>query len=230
MPLTLDELVGVDDSGVPLLTQWLTESTVDVVALPVEADRRDACLVDLQVTVHSMLGALAYDTGGLLVDHGWLRMLGGGHADLPSLAEANGLDDPAAAGEPPEYVVLGWDVVGGVFALDGGGLRGVRGHVCYFAPDALQWEDLGVGHTEFVQWALTGGLETFAQDLRWAGWAADAAAVALDAVYLSDPPLWTAAGQEIDEADRRMTTVDEVLARHAEAAVALAGESDLTLD
>lgn len=226
MVIPLDELVAVDDSAVPLLKQWVEKSTVDVTALPVEPDRRDACLTDLQVTLRSVLGAVAYETGGLIIDHGWLRLLGGGHGVLPSLAEANGLDDPETT-EAPDYVVLGWDVVGGVFALDGGALRGVRGHVCYFSPDALQWEDLDVGHADFVRWALTGGVETFAEDLRWAGWASDAAAVPLDEVYLSDPPLWTAAGQEVDAAERRMTSVEDLLARHAEAAVALAAEIDV---
>jgi hypothetical protein len=230
MVQTLAELVEVDDSAVPLLTKWLGDQTVDVQVLAVEADRRDECLVALQVTLRSMLGAISYEVGGLLVDHGWLRLLGGGHGTLPSLAEAIGLGDPASAAAPPDYVVLGWDVVGGVFALDGGGLRGVRGHVCYFAPDALQWEDLDVGHADWVRWVLTGGLETFAQDLRWEGWATDAPGVPLDQVYLSDPPLWTTEGQDIDEADRRMITVDELLARHAEAAVSRPSLGDSTLD
>lgn len=230
MTRTLEELVAVDDSAVPLLEEWLGESSVEVTVLAPEPERRDACLLDLQVTVHSLLGAVAYRTGGILVDHGWLRLLGGGHGELPSLAEANGLGDPEAATVPPDHVVLGWDVVGGVFAIDGGALRGVRGHVCYFSPDALQWEDLDIGHAEFVRWALTGGLETFAEDLRWAGWSADAETVELDAVYLSDPPLWTAAGQEVDDADRRMITVDELLARHAEAAVVMAAEAEAGLD
>jgi hypothetical protein len=177
-----------------------------------------------------MLGAVAYEVGGLLVDHGWLRLLGGGHGALPSLSEAIGLGDPASAASPPDYVVLGWDVVGGVFALDGGGLRGMRGHVCYFAPDALQWEDLDVGHADFVRWVLTGGLESFAEDLRWDGWAAEAPQVPLDEVYLSDPPLWTLEGQDIDETDRRMITVEELLARHAEAAVTRPALGDPTLD
>ncbi|MGV8849632.1 MAG: DUF2625 family protein [Propionibacteriaceae bacterium] len=230
MVQTLHELVDVDDSAVPLFTQLLAHPAVGVLALPVEPDRRDDCLVQLQVTLRSMLGAIAYEVGGLLVDHGWLRLLGGGHGALPSLAEAIGLGDPASAAAPPDYVVLGWDVVGGVFALDGGGLRGVRGHVCYFAPDALQWEDLDVGHADFVRWVLTGGLDTFAEDLRWDGWATEAPQVALDAVYLSDPPLWTLEGQDVDEAERRTITVDELLARHAEAAVTRPALGDAILD
>jgi len=230
MPETLQSLISVEDPAGPLLREWLEAGDVDAVVLDAEPDRRDQCLVGLQVTLRSVLGALAYETGGLVVDHGWLRLLGGGHGALPSLYEALGLDDASTV---PDYIVLGWDVVGGVFALDGGGLRGVKGHVCYYAPDALQWEDLDVGHAEFVRWVLTGGLSMFAGDLRWEGWEAQAVDVPLDEVYLSDPPLWTPAGQHVDEADRRRVRVDELLARHAEAAAAMAeapsGQAGLTV-
>ena len=36
-------------------------------------------MFNVQVTTHSTLGALAYDTGGLFIDNGWLRLLGSGH-------------------------------------------------------------------------------------------------------------------------------------------------------
>mgnify|MGYP006138941707 CR=1 FL=1 len=56
------------------------------VALDRSADVEQALLGvlhRLQVTRRSTLGGLAADTGGLLVDHGWLRHLGGGSARLP---------------------------------------------------------------------------------------------------------------------------------------------------
>ncbi len=227
MPQTLHDLTSVDDPAGPLLRQWLESGDVDAQVLDVEPGRRDQCLVGLQVTLRSVLGALAYETGGVLVDHGWLRLLGGGHGALPSLYEALGLDDASSA---PDYIVLGWDVVGGVFALDGGGLRGVKGHVCYYAPDALQWEDLEFGHAEFVRWTLTGGLSTFAGDLRWEGWEAHTSLVPLDEVYRSEPPLWTSEGQVVDEADRRPVRVDELLAHHGEAAAAMAHPPQSGLD
>ncbi|WP_415004786.1 DUF2625 family protein [Aeromicrobium sp.] len=47
-----------------------------------------------QVTTGSTLGALAYNCAGLLIDHGWLRILAGGTDRLVSRASANGLGDP----------------------------------------------------------------------------------------------------------------------------------------
>jgi hypothetical protein len=166
------------------------------------------------VTVQSVLGTVAYETGGLLVGHGWLRLLGGGHGTLPSLYEAAQVDDAALR---PGHLVVGWDVVGGVFALDTGGL-GRSGRVCYYAPDALQWEDLGLGYADFVEWVLSGGVRTFAEDLWWDGWREQAERLPLDEAYLIEPPLWTSSGRDADEPSRRPVPVTELLARHRRAA------------
>jgi hypothetical protein len=67
-------------------------SNLQVTILPVAADAGRDCLYRLQVSTRSRLGALALHTGGLVVDDGWLRVLGGGDgAGLPPLAQANGL-------------------------------------------------------------------------------------------------------------------------------------------
>jgi len=43
----------------------------------VETNRKSA-LVAVQVTTRSPMGAIIYETGGILVDHGWIRILGSG--------------------------------------------------------------------------------------------------------------------------------------------------------
>jgi len=43
------------------------------------------------------------------------------------------------------FIIVAFDAVGGFFAVNGGGIGGVNpGHVAYFAPESLQWENLGV--------------------------------------------------------------------------------------
>lgn len=224
MALTLQDLISIKDPAGPLLRQWIDAGRVDVQVLDIDQARRDRCLVGLQVGLHSLLGALAYETGGLLVDHGWLRLLGGGHGVLPSLYEAFAQDDASSG---PGYIVLGWDVVGGVFALDGGVLRGVKGHVCYFAPDALQWEDLGFGHAEFVHWTLSGGLSVFACDLRWEGWERQAKLIPLDGVFTSEPALWAPEGQQADAPKFSLVRLNDWL---AEASMATAVSEQKGLD
>ncbi|NLT30361.1 MAG: DUF2625 family protein [Propionibacterium sp.] len=67
----------------------------------------------LQVTARSFLGAMALQTGGIVADHGWFRLYGGGSRDLPDLATVNGLGDPATTSTSPGAMLIGHDAVGG---------------------------------------------------------------------------------------------------------------------
>ncbi len=78
--------------------------------LSVDARRAMEVLFRLQVTARSTLGALALRCGGVLLDHGWLRLLGGGGDELMSLAEANGLGEPMCA-ERPAALTVAFDVL-----------------------------------------------------------------------------------------------------------------------
>src|SRR6185312_17269325 len=91
------ELIDVDDPVWPWLRGLIDVTPIDVIVNPPAADST-SCIWALQVTAGSTLGALAVHTGGIKVDHGWLRILGGGGSDLPDLAAANGL------GLPPDNV------------------------------------------------------------------------------------------------------------------------------
>src|SRR5918997_3810732 len=89
--------------------------------------------------------------------------------------------------------------MGGGFAVNGGGLTcGQPGEVCYLGPDTLDWLECGFGHSQFVNWALTGPVDQFYEELRWPGWRADAAALAPGQGIFSYPPPWSAEGGEQD--------------------------------
>jgi hypothetical protein len=116
------------------------------------------------------MGAVALETGGLLVDHGWIRVLGGGHKRLPrSIADWNGLVG-GAAHRLPGTILVADDVLGGFFAINGGGLTGERGHVFYYSPQSLAWEDVASSYSEWLGGILSGNLEAFYKDVRWRGW------------------------------------------------------------
>lgn len=79
---TLEELLDREDPALPRVQQWLAQSSQPFEVLePSEA--RSSVLVGLQVTTRSPMGAIAYETGGILIDHGWLRIIGSGHSKLP---------------------------------------------------------------------------------------------------------------------------------------------------
>jgi Protein of unknown function DUF2625 len=92
-------LASVSDPVSPRLREFVEQITTARV-LPVAPEAGQAVLFRLQVTAGSTLGALALNCGGLLLDHGWLRILGGGTSELPDLATANGLGAPSSEQEP----------------------------------------------------------------------------------------------------------------------------------
>lgn len=143
----LPELIDLNDPAWPLVQEWLAEATNRHEVLPREPQRAASALQQLQVTTRSPMGAVVYETGGILIDGGWLRILGSGHPRL--------MRDPAqwtqskAECQTLRALLIADDACGGFFALNGGGLGEDVGSVYYFAPDTLNWESLDVGYTDF---------------------------------------------------------------------------------
>ena len=61
----------------PLVKRWIDHAANDVATLAPDAEGGARVLDALEVTERSVLGALAVHTGGLAIDHNWLRVLGG---------------------------------------------------------------------------------------------------------------------------------------------------------
>ena len=197
---TLEELTNTDDPAISLIRQWVEDAENDCEILPPSADR-ERVLLATQVTTHSTLGALAYETGGVLIDCGWLRFLGSGHSKLTrNLAEWN-------EGRSHGFYLVADDAVGGFFVVNGGAF-GEQRDVYYWAPDNLEWESLGFGFTQFFQWALTSSLADFYQDLRWLTWLEDLANLPGDGCFAFAPFLWTQEGS-VTESIRRPVPVTE---------------------
>ncbi|WP_017571667.1 DUF2625 domain-containing protein [Nocardiopsis halotolerans] len=215
----LSELAEVEEPAWPALSKRLARSTVSVRALPVEPERGRTCLHRLQVTARSFLGAMALESGGLLVDGGWLRVHGGGGAELPGLGEVNDLSAAVVYGPPPRLVVA-HDVLGGVFALNGpaaedGGYPGKPGEVVYFAPDSLEWKPLEVSYSGWMLWMLEGHLKSFYQDLRWPGWREEAEALDPERGLSLHPFPWTAEAHEnLAATSRRAVPMAELTGMH----------------
>jgi hypothetical protein len=184
----LDELIVTEEPAIELLQQLVNDAEVPCELLPPGPQRSDALLY-LQVTTHSTLGALAYDTGGLLIDDGWLRLLGSGHEKLSrSLHEWN---TPRTDGA---FYLVGDDLAGGFFAINGGAFGDDLGSVYYWPPDDLEWQSLQTGLTDFVASFLTYAFEDFYKDLRWSTWREDVRGVSSDQCFAFFPFLWTKEG------------------------------------
>jgi hypothetical protein len=202
------ELLTTDDPAWPVIREAIASSVHPVVVLPAGRPQRENTLLRLQVTARSGIGALALETGGMLVDHGWLRVLGGGDPPL-NLAIANGLE--VAPAEPPALLVVAFDVLGGRYAINGGGLPGAAGEVCYYAPDELAWWPMEMGHLDFVRWSCTDRFGVFNEHLRWDGWEREVAALDLDQGIAVYPFPFTEEGQDLATVSRQPAAIAELL-------------------
>ena len=226
MPKPLEELINASEPGWPLVSAWLKAATngpIEVLdALP---SRSKAVLLALQVTTRSPMGAIAFQTGGLLIDSGWVRLFGGGCSRLEGdLARWNGLG-PSPLVQPFDGAMLvGHDAVGGFFALDGGAFGEGKGAAYYLAPDTLEWERLTDGYSQLLAFLLKGDLASFYEELRWEGWQADVAKVSPDRGFLCTPPLF-ADPEPGTVRTRRDIPMVELLGLNLDAAEQLSGDA-----
>jgi hypothetical protein len=219
---------GAGEPAWPGLQELFAAAEVPVRVLDLDDPARGrTTLRRLRVSARSYLGALALNCSGVLVDDGWLRLLGAGGAALADLATTNGLGDEDATGSAPSHLVFGFDVLGGTFAINGRGLDAPPGDICYFAPDSLEWMPLGLaGLGEFLPWALAGGLDESFAGLRWPGWRAQTRPLAPEQGIAVYPPLWSAEGQDVASAHRGVVSLIDLVASHHEMAAQLAGVGD----
>lgn len=179
----LSDLINHAESAWPFVTETANKVAGRCAVHPAGVDCDDV-LVETQVTTRSPMGAVVYHTGGISIEGGWLRILGSSSPAIPrSLPEWN---NNRSSG----FYLVADDVMGGSFAIDGGGLGYKPGEVCYFSPRSLRWEPLDANYTQFLIWACT-DFRDFYSDLRWSGWQSDLATLAPDWCFFFYPPLWT---------------------------------------
>jgi hypothetical protein len=204
----LEDLVDEREPGLPVVRDWIAAASNPVEILPCARADGERTLLALQVSTRSPLGAIAYGTGGLFVDRGWLRILGAGCPRLRrGLADWNGPGGgaPRLAGA----MLVADDAVGGFFAVNGGALAGPPGSVFYLAPDTLAWEDLGRSYSEWLCWTFTGDLARFYENARWPTWADEVAGLDGDRA-ISIYPFLCAKGPPLAARSRRAVPVEEL--------------------
>jgi hypothetical protein len=96
------------------------------------------------------------------------------------------------------------DALGGFFAW----FREPRS-VHYLAPDTFDWEDLGLGYSDWLASCFTDRLAAFYEELRWPGWEAEVEQLAGDRGLHVVPPL-VARGPPLADRSRRATPVEEL--------------------
>jgi hypothetical protein len=191
------------------LAETIAAAPYPVQGLPANAERAQGCLATLGITSRSWLGALVVNTGGLLVDNGWLRVLGSG---AQGLTDVLSYADPAMGG-----LVVALDVLGGQYAWVPA-KPGKRPTIHYFGPDLLEWQDLEQGYADWLYNVLRGSLTSFYETLRWPQWETEVAGLGLDQGIYAYPPPWSVQGKDLSTSARKPVPMGELVAFHHDTA------------
>ena len=206
----VEELINKTDPGWTLVKDWIKSAKNKVEILPVDTTRAKDALYKIQVTTRSPMGAVVYMTGGLLIDNGWIRILGSGSEKLNrTLPDWNKGKSFKEFGDSPTFLLIADDAIGGFYLLNGGGLGKDLGKVYYFSPDDLEYEPLDITYTEFLQFCFDGDLDKFYEGKRWTAWRNEVSQLDGDKVFNFYPFLWTKEGKDINKISRKMVPVEE---------------------
>lgn len=206
----VDELINKTEPGWALVSEWISSAKNKVEILTCDSTKANDALYKTQVTTRSPMGAIIYSTGGLLIDNGWIRILGSGHSKLDrTLPDWNKGKTFKDYGEAPSFLLIADDAVGGFFAINAGGLGKDFGKVYYLSPDNLIWEPLELTYTEFLLFCFNDDLNKFYDGLRWKSWKEEVSKLDGNKVYNFYPFLWTKEGKDIDKNSRKPIPVEE---------------------
>lgn len=200
----MEELINTEDPFINTLNEWISEASNQVTVLS-PSENNAEILVSAQVSTYSILGCLIYHTGGILIDHGWLRILGSGNKSfLRDVYSWN--KDSSTRG----LYLIADDAAGGFYAINGGAFPDEINTIYYWAPDSIEWEPLGATFSEFFGWLLSGNLEDFYSGIRWEGWNNDIAKISTNQCVSFYPFLWSEQG-DCKISSRRVVPIDEAL-------------------
>lgn len=207
---TLQELINIDEPGWAVVKPWIDLAKNNIEILPRTQKQAEEALVNTQVTTRSLMGAIVYETGGLIIDNGWIRILGSGCDRMKrSLPVWNKGKTFSEYGEPAPYLLIADDAIGGFYAINGGMLGQDTGNIYYFAPESLDWISLEMGYTDFLLFCFEADMDDFYSDLRWNNWENDVKNLHPDYAYNFYPFLWTKEGKDINKVSRKVISIEE---------------------
>ena len=206
----LEQLINTTDPGWPIVKRWIDSAKNKVEILPVDSIKARDALFKSQVTTRSLMGAIIYGTGGLLIDNGWIRILGSGCAKLNrTLPDWNKGKSFKKFGEGAPFLLIADDATGGFFMLNGGSVGNDLGKVYYFAPDNLEYESMRLTYSEFLNFCFNNNLDEYYEGYRWKNWKNDLTLLDGDKVFNFFPPLWSKEGKDIEKSSRKAVPIEE---------------------
>ncbi len=207
---SIEQLINTKESSWPNILSWVDSAKNFIEIIPIDTTISREALFHTQVTTRSPMGAIVYHCGGILIDHGWIRILGSGvdslHRSLPNWNKGKAFNE---FGEAPSFLFIADDAVGGFFILNGGGLGEDIGKIYYLAPDNLTFEPLNITYTDFLLFCFNADLNLFYENLRWSNWEEDLKTLQPTDVFSFFPYLWTTEGKDINQVTKKIVPIEE---------------------
>ncbi len=207
---SVEELINKTEPGWTFVKEWIDSAKNKVEVLPVDTVKAKEALYKTQVTTRSPMGVIVFMTGGLLIDNGWIRILGSGSIKLNrTLPDWNKGKSFKEFGESPTFLLIADDAIGGFFLLNGGAFGKDHGKVYYSSPDNLEYEPLDLTYSDFLEFCLNDNLDNFYAGYRWENWKEEVSKLSCDEVYNFVPALWTKEGKDFNKNSRKAISVEE---------------------
>lgn len=153
------------------ILEWQSQSKNQVRMIPADTTRAAFTLFRGNYELTSTLAAFVYHSGGMMVDNGWLRVLGSGSKDFNRGIFEWNKDKYVWGPDSIAYLMIADDVVGGFFALF------MTPHtelddafVYYQGPNDRHWVSTGLDYDGFLQFCFFGEIKMFYNNYRWDGW------------------------------------------------------------
>ena len=186
------DLIDSANAGWAKIHQWISQARNGVEILPCDKVCAGDVLHQTQLSTSTPLGGVIYNTGGILIDHGWIRILGSGCSRLERSITDWNRGKAFMNGTVSSFLLVADDVLGGFYAIKAGSPEEVNsGKVFYFGPNGLTWSNTGLSYTGFIGFCLSGNLNDFYDGFRWKGWQADLKNISCNQVISCYPLLWT---------------------------------------
>ena len=205
----VEELLGAGNANWDRIMLMAERSKNKVQILPKDSARASYALMQSQLSTSTLLGSVINNSGGILVDDGWIRILGSGCGKLPrSVPEWNTGKINAMRNEDAFYLLVADDVMGGLFAIKAASKEELEttGQVFYYGPNGLTWQPTGLSYASFFDFCFSGNTKDFYADFRWKGWQEDVKGIDCNSVISCYPMLWTREGLQL-KANRKLLAI-----------------------
>lgn len=136
-------------SSEKLLDAWILEGENE--GFPRVEKKYDS---SLNLTSKSVLGSMLAKYSMVTTTENKIRFFGGDNRIRSSLDEINGIINGKET-KIPGILVIADDICGGIFAINNGFVKKASiGNIVFLPHNAFCFEDLGMGHADFVHWCM----------------------------------------------------------------------------